>query len=290
MSDYKKEITERALKDKNISNFEITVDEINQNILDIYKIYMVEDECSSSNFSDKCGSNGFHFKLVKDSIGKISLQSFECPKNKKNLGFRINSNIAYSSIDISEQHQLLNKSSLNINDEELAADQVNLLNYLLSIKRGAINPISTFISGDFGVGKTFFILALANEMALQNKTSAYILMNNFCLEIMQNMKLNNSKQAEVFEKLKEVDILIFDDLGSEKFNNYIHSQIIIPLLNYRFASKKQTFFLSKYNLNELKRIYNSLSSDPFIRIYIEKIEHFSKPNIFRLSTKLKKSL
>ncbi|MGL4950509.1 MAG: ATP-binding protein [Mycoplasma sp.] len=288
MSEFEKEIIEKALKDKKVADFEITKEEILENLLDINKIFVVEEECCKNNIKDKCGSNGFHFKLVKNTIGKISLQSYPCPKNKMNKSLQINNNIAYSSIELIDQKQLLTKESLSMLGEEPLNDQINLINFLLEIKKHKSEPLGCYISGDTATGKTYFAVALANELALQNKKIAYVVMNNLCMDIMQTIKSNDGQQAGIIDILKEVDLLILDDLGTEKYSNYIHSQILIPILNFRFAAKKQTFFISKYNLIDLKKIYNSLSTDASIRIYIDKIDRFSRPNIFRLFTKLKK--
>ncbi|MGL4948265.1 MAG: DnaA ATPase domain-containing protein [Mycoplasma sp.] len=289
MSDYKKIIIERALKDKRIAEFDILESEIQAHILDIYKIYNVEDQCNASPTTDRCGSGGFHFKLVKNTFGKISLQSYPCPKNAQNKSFLINNNVIYSSVDLSSQHQLLNKNSLDYIDDEPDESETRLINFLLKVKRGQ-HEVGAYISGDNGTGKTFLTLALANELALENKKIAYVIMSNFALDIMQSIKLNNNDQATVVDKLKDADIVIFDDVGAEKYSNYVHAQIIIPIMNYRLAAKRTTFFLSKYNFFDLKKAYNSMSSDASIRIYIDKIQSFAGNNVFRLLKKNKKNI
>ena len=70
--------------------------------------------------------------------------------------------------------------------------------------------------------------------------------------LLKNIEKNNELNYEVISKIKEVDLLLIDDLGQEKMNNWFLS-IIYQVLDYRFKNKKTCCFTSNFSINELKK-------------------------------------
>lgn len=133
---YRDGLIERAKKTPGIADFELHDKDINDNLMNINKIFKVEDECKNSLDQTKCGSDGYHFKLIKDEFNKIQLQPYICPKIKKNKSFLINQNFVYASLDLSNHNQLLNKSSIKFDEFEADTDRIKFVNYLIQIKKG----------------------------------------------------------------------------------------------------------------------------------------------------------
>lgn len=281
----REQIIKRAQESPWIADFEITIEEIENNIININKIFKAKDNCANSVNQVLCGNNGYHFKLIKDQQGQIILVTYPCPRNILNKGFLIKNNFIYSSINLELEKQLLNKNNILIDVDENQKYRISLINFLLRIKRNEILPKGFYIQGNIGTGKSYLVLAFANEMALQNKKIGYILMNNFSLFVMQNVK-QQKDFSELIENFKTVDILIIDELGSEKYNSYIHNQLLYSILNHRLHTNKITIFCSKYTLNELKKVYKNTSNDGNIENYIERINNLCKQNIFSLRTKI----
>ena len=54
---------------------------------------------------------------------------------------------------------------------------------------------------------------------------------------------------------KSLAILLIDNIGSEQFSQYYHVQYLIPILEYRYKNNLTTYFISQYDIEELKKYY-----------------------------------
>ena len=61
---------------------------------------------------------------------------------------------------------------------------------------------------------------------------------------------------EAFERkvrgLKQIDILVLDDIGGESVTGWSRDEILLPLLDERMEKGKVTLFTSNYSWKELK--------------------------------------
>lgn len=128
-----------------------------------------------------------------------------------------------------------------------------------------------YIFGAVGVGKTYLLSAITNELARQNFKIAFVhtptLANNLRSQISENHSLD-----QTLYNLKNIDILVLDDIGSEIVTNWFRDDILLSILNYRMEAKKTTFFTSNLSVEELlehyainnRREYNKLSAQRLI--------------------------
>lgn len=142
---YRDSLIERAKKTPNIANFELQEKDIIENLMNINKIFKVEDECKNSTDQTKCGSDGYHFRLIKDEFSKTQIQPYICPKIKLNKPFLINQNYVYTSLDLSNHNQLLNKNSIRLDEYETDAERIKFINYLIKLKKGVTTPQGLYV-------------------------------------------------------------------------------------------------------------------------------------------------
>lgn len=109
-----------------------------------------------------------------------------------------------------------------------------------------------YIYGGFNTGKTIFLNSLANYAIKNNKSIIFLTSLDLLDFLLKNIEKNNELNYEVISKIKEVDLLLIDDLGQEKMNNWFLS-IIYQILDYRFKNKKTCCFSSNFSINELKK-------------------------------------
>ena len=84
--------------------------------------------------------------------------------------------------------------------------------------------------------------------------SAYSFLTNL------KSSLNNQTEFEkIIDDLKNVDVLLLDDLGSENMSAWVRDEIFGPLINYRLMEKKPVFITS--NLNPKEDLKNHLAGD-----------------------------
>ena len=103
-----------------------------------------------------------------------------------------------------------------------------------------------YIFGDFGVGKTYMLAAMTNELAAQGKTVALIHYPTFCLDLnFQNVK-------EKVNEVKKADVLVLDDIGGELNNTWLRDSVLQVILQYRMQENLATFFTSNLSMNDLE--------------------------------------
>ena len=113
-----------------------------------------------------------------------------------------------------------------------------------------------YLFGDKGVGKTHITACIANELL---KNCVPVLLTNL-FEIAKAVKSTFRKDSteteqSLFNKFSNIEVLFFDDLGTEIFSKneadtWLQT-LLFDLINERYNSGKPTIFSSNYSLNEL---------------------------------------
>jgi len=130
-----------------------------------------------------------------------------------------------------------------------------------------------FFTGAVGRGKTHLSLAIGNEVLREGGTVIYKRIDDL-LDIIRDYKF--SREVDDFDKtvqleyLKQVDLLIIDDLGAENITPFAQNQIRI-LIEDRNNFNKPWIINSNLNLNELQDYYGQRVTDRII----EKADIFS---------------
>ncbi len=107
-----------------------------------------------------------------------------------------------------------------------------------------------YLYGPFGVGKTYFLGALANKLKEMYISSALIYMPEFVREMKASMKDDSlNKKLDYFKK---TDVLMLDDIGAEMLSPWFRDEILGSLLQYRMMEGLPVFFTSNYSLQELE--------------------------------------
>ena len=128
------------------------------------------------------------------------------------------------------------------------------------------HPGNLLFYGGTGLGKTFLSHCIARELIETSHSviyySAYDLFESLAKETFSR------KQAETqdpfLDYLRDCDLLIIDDLGTELTNAFVSSQLFL-ILNERIAAGTATLISSNLSLKELsltysERIFSRLSS------------------------------
>lgn len=117
-----------------------------------------------------------------------------------------------------------------------------LIDFLDNYKSG---DKGLYLHGNFGCGKTYLIAATFNELSKKGIKSSIIfwpefVRNYFSLEAKENI-----------EYVKNVEVLLIDDLGAENLTAYNRDEILCPILQYRMDNRLTTFITSNLNIKEL---------------------------------------
>ncbi len=144
-----------------------------------------------------------------------------------------------------------------------------------------------YLSGNFGCGKSYLIAALFNELGKKNIKSAIIFWPEFLRDLKASFSDNfNSK----FEYIKNVPLLLIDDIGAENMTSWSRDEILCPILQHRMDEKLITFFTSNLDLKALEShlsISNSGVEVVKARRIIERIKQLTE-NKEMISANLRK--
>lgn len=114
-----------------------------------------------------------------------------------------------------------------------------------------------YLHGSFGSGKTYLISALFNELEISKDAITEVV---YLPETLRNMKEDFSLVEDKVNYLKNVDILLIDDIGAENVTAWGRDEILGTILQYRMNNKLSTFFTSNLTLEELE-VHLSISKN-----------------------------
>ncbi|QDP40826.1 primosomal protein DnaI [Radiobacillus deserti] len=108
-----------------------------------------------------------------------------------------------------------------------------------------------YFSGPFGVGKTYFLGAIAKELAERRIGSMLIYMPEFVREMKSSLKDDSVNRK--MEEFKKIPVLMLDDIGSESLSAWFRDEILGSILQYRMMERLPVFFTSNYTMDQLEK-------------------------------------
>lgn len=137
-------------------------------------------------------------------------------------------------------------------DDPRRAEAVNqALQFIHEAETGLPNR-GLFLSGPFGVGKTYLLGAIANELQQHQIASMLIYMPEF-VRLMREAIQTNTVQ-EKMDAFKRADILMLDDIGAETMSAWFRDEVLGSILQYRMMENLPVFFTSNYTMEQLEKI------------------------------------
>lgn len=115
---------------------------------------------------------------------------------------------------------------------------------------GELPTKGLYLYGQFGVGKSFVLGALANELATLKVKSVVVFVPEFLRE-MKNAIGDNTLQEKI-DYVKKAQVLMLDDLGAETMSAWTRDEILGTIFHYRMAEQLPTFITSNFNYDELE--------------------------------------
>lgn len=252
--------------------------EINDNeIVQLYNQYKSYLKCSNCVGLKMCSQENYGYYEYVTSNSPVNIGLKKCKylleKDKKDS---INSkiNLLYVSKKVLESR--LENFDLDNTNRAKAIEYAKKFITNIS-KHKQIKAM--YISGINGVGKTFLLGAIANELSNLNIDTMLV----YVPDLARNLKSSmfDGSLEEKINTLKEIDVLMLDDIGAEVITSWFRDEVLGPILNYRLQENKATFFSSNIKLDELPNRFsenkenNQFDSLNAIRIY-SRIEQMSK--------------
>lgn len=229
----------------------ITSEMVDKSLVKLYEFSTQSQKC------DKCPSlggcinlmQGYYPKLVLAG-GAIDLHYEECPQKE-------------AADEKSRREKLIR--SLYVPRDILTASITDFLRNDQSSERYAVVPkIAEFISGyipgkkqkafyisgKFGVGKTYLLGAIANQLAEKHISSLIVYFPDFLRELKGS--IGDNTVNEKIEMVKQAPVLMLDDIGAESMTSWGRDEVLGSILQFRMLENLPTFFTSNFDFKELE--------------------------------------
>ncbi|MTD38674.1 primosomal protein DnaI [Erwinia sp. CPCC 100877] len=107
-----------------------------------------------------------------------------------------------------------------------------------------------YLVGQFGVGKSFLLGAIANALAEKGFTTTIVHFPTFSVEMKQ--AIGKDQVGEKLDAVKKSPVLMIDDIGAESMTSWIRDDVLSVILQYRMQEQLPTFFSSNLKMKELE--------------------------------------
>ena len=118
-----------------------------------------------------------------------------------------------------------------------------------------------YLYGDFGVGKSFMVAALAHDLSEKRGVSSTLLhYPSFVIDAKNAIGDGNVKT--LVDELKLSEVLILDDIGAEQSTPWVRDEILQVILQYRMQENLPTFFTSNFDFEDLEKHFAKVKQGP----------------------------
>lgn len=108
-----------------------------------------------------------------------------------------------------------------------------------------------YVHGAYGVGKTYLLAALANDLADSGYKTTLVHYPKFANDVKAAIQDNSVQQ--MVDELQYAAILMFDDIGAETNSAWVRDDILGVILQYRMQEELPTFFSSNFSMKNLEQ-------------------------------------
>ena len=109
-----------------------------------------------------------------------------------------------------------------------------------------------YLYGDFGVGKSFMVAALAHDLSEKRGVSSTLLhYPSFVIDAKN--AISDGSVKTLVDEIKLSEVLILDDIGAEQSTPWVRDEILQVILQYRMQENLPTFFTSNFNFEDLEQ-------------------------------------
>ncbi len=169
--------------------------------------------------------------------------------------------------------------NLDPSDLDARIDAIGAANEFLSTYEPGKKVQGLYLYGKFGVGKTYLLGAMANELAQKKISSHARILPEFLREIKSSIQDNSI--GEKIDAVKRVQVLMLDDIGAEAMSKlsvvtmYLR-ELVIPYVRKLTRRSLQ----SNFDFKELEHhlTYTSGEAEQMKAAYVwNELEYLAKP-------------
>lgn len=153
--------------------------------------------------------------------------------------------------------EILNAKIDNLYIDSSRKNAITAIDQFLEVAQQRLPRRGIFFSGPFGVGKTYFLGAIANELQSLHISSTLIYMPEFVRQI--NAAIGTNTVQEKINIFKNAEVLMLDDIGAENLSAWFRDEVLGAILQYRMMEGLPVFFTSNYTMEQLEEVIATTS-------------------------------
>lgn len=244
----------QSLKDE---KFKKLIDKINLPYEELSKYTSILEDCAEEynnclnckNIMECKNKVKGHAYLPKVEDKKISFGYKMCKKQEKLIKETKYLENVYS-YEIPELIKRASMKDIYVDDKSRIPVIKWIDKYIKDYEKNKVGK-GLYLSGSFGSGKTYLISAMFNELAKKEVKSAII----YWPEYLVNLKssFGHDDYQEKIDKIKNVALLLIDDIGAETTTTWSRDEILGPILQHRMQANLPTFFTSNLSIELLEK-------------------------------------
>ncbi|WP_342534801.1 primosomal protein DnaI [Lysinibacillus sp. FSL K6-0057] len=230
---------------------ELSYDNVERNLPKLHEFISQSTECCGCDNTEHCTNylKGFlpTLRVVRNSI---EMDYVRCEQKIREEERRDVANMI-ASMHMPKDVLQATIHDLSIDDESRVAIAQKAAQFVkLTKETGQLPAKGFYLYGKFGVGKSFVLGALANELASIKIRSVVVFVPEFLRE-MKNAIGDNTLNEKI-DYIKKAPVLMLDDLGAETMTAWTRDEILGTIFHYRMAEQLPTFITSNFNYDELE--------------------------------------
>ncbi|MCM3002761.1 primosomal protein DnaI [Priestia koreensis] len=226
----------------------VTAEMIDRSLIKLYEYTTQSKQCEQCPSLGQCINmiEGYHPQLIIQ--GKtIDLQYERCPKKVREDQMQEQQAFIQS---LYVPKDILRASMAEIEVEHGRIEAIKLAHQFLREYEPGKQVKGLYIHGPFGVGKTYLLGAIANELADKQVRSLIVYVPEFLRELKGSFQ--DQSVNEKVEFVKKAPVLMLDDLGAESVTSWMRDDILGTILQFRMLENLPTFFASNLDWKQLE--------------------------------------
>lgn len=231
------------------ANPQLSESDIERNMMKLFEYEQQSKQCDRCTCFADCTNTlqGYSPILVAEEQD-IRLSYEKCPKRLQHEVSQSQERLVQS---LYMPHDILGAQLENIDQSDPERTKAIVrTGQFLEQARTSLPARGIYYHGPFGVGKTYFLGAVANYLQELNYSSMIIYMPEFVREMKNS--ISDGTINEKIESFKRADVLMLDDLGAETQSAWFRDEILGSILQYRMMESLPMFFTSNFSLRELE--------------------------------------
>ncbi|GAB3060765.1 primosomal protein DnaI [Salinicoccus sesuvii] len=235
------------------SEFEITRSMIKNDLLQLKRYTEQSLACENCPSLGQCINHPQGYVPSIDVRGgRIHIIHTPCPNKKKNDAFREKEKM------IESYHVPKDVKDATFETVFLDPDsnRQQIIMKSIAASKKIIEGSDTkglYIHGSFGIGKSYLLGCIANELKEQSVSSIIV----YVPEIIRDLKagFKDGTTDSKFNTIKNAQVLMLDDLGAEDVTPWVRDEVMTGILHYRMVEGLPTFVSSNYSMADLEYRY-----------------------------------